>query len=394
MTCPTLSAGGASAIADALQSVDCMAGEATASAFARIFGGEGLLTGALTIGLTLYVALFAIRLLTGRASIGLTALTPRMMALGLTLTFATSWVAYSQVVWTLLSVGPDWIASTMLGVRGSASHAFAGRLDIMFRAVADAAEQARQASGDHKGAGATPADLLSYAALLLLLGTIGVLVTSRIALAALLAVGPAFIILALFSGTRGLFEGWLRTAVMFALAPLFTVLIGVGAIAMLAPVVANLQGGTVDMEQAAMVFVAAAVHCALMITSLKLVAAMTTGWRLPIMATPAPFAERAAVDRVARASSSVAAAAPIAHLAPDSAPERDERVRTVVAAMTVAAAHSASDSSRALSTPAAEMLSRSPPSSIRLDAPSGRARAIGRCVRPVAPTPSIKEALA
>ncbi|MGC4252303.1 MAG: type VI secretion protein, partial [Sphingobium sp.] len=73
MTCPALSAGGPSAIADALRSVDCMSGQATAAAFTRIFSGEGLLTGALTIGLTLYVALFAIQLLTGRTSIGISA---------------------------------------------------------------------------------------------------------------------------------------------------------------------------------------------------------------------------------------------------------------------------------------------------------------------------------
>ena len=64
-------------------------------------------------------------------------------------------------------------------------------------------------------------------ALLLLLGTVGVLVTARIALAVLLAVGPVFVVLALFPGTRGLFAGWLRGVVLTAVTPLFAVLGGV-----------------------------------------------------------------------------------------------------------------------------------------------------------------------
>jgi type IV secretion system protein VirB6 len=176
-----------------------MAGQATASAFARIFGSEGVLTTSLTIALTLYVALFAIGLLTGRVTLGLSTLTPRMMALGLALTFATSWIAYSQVVWTLLSTGPDWIASSVLGIKGSASQVFAQRLDMLFQTVADAAQQSQPATEEAKRATTTPAQLLSYAALLLLLGTVGVLVTSRIALAAILAVGPIFLIFSLFS---------------------------------------------------------------------------------------------------------------------------------------------------------------------------------------------------
>ena len=46
------------------------------------------------------------------------------------------------------------------------------------------------------------------------------LVVCRLALAALLILGPVFIVLALFEGTRGLFEGWLKSVAMFALVPL------------------------------------------------------------------------------------------------------------------------------------------------------------------------------
>lgn len=339
MNCPAFSAGGASGIADALRSVDCMAGQATAAAFGRIFGGEGVLTGALTIGLTLYVALFAIGLLTGRTRLGLSSLTPRMMALGLALTFATSWIAYSQVVWNLLSAGPDWIASSILGIKGSASQVFADRLDVLFQAVADAAQAAAPGAKEAKegggGGATTPADLLSYAAVLLLLGTVGVLVTSRIALAALLDVGPIFLVLSLFSGTRGLFEGWLKAAVMFALVPLFTVLIGVASVAMLTPVVAGIAGGAVDLQQAATVFVAAAVHCALMAMSFKLVSTLTSGWHLPGFSARPTASDRPYMPPLAiPAPSATAGGLPGAAPRADGPAQRDDRVRAVVAAVT------------------------------------------------------------
>ncbi len=47
----------------------------------------------------------------------------------------------------------------------------------------------------------------------------------------MLALGPIFIICGLFEGTRGLFEGWLKAAVLFALTPLLAVLIGGATIA-------------------------------------------------------------------------------------------------------------------------------------------------------------------
>ena len=79
--------------------------------------------------------------------------------------------------------------------------------------------------------------------MILLLGTVGVLVVCRLALAALLIIGPVFIVLALFEGTRGLFEGWLKSVAMFALVPLLTVVMGSGALVAIAPMVAGARPG-------------------------------------------------------------------------------------------------------------------------------------------------------
>jgi type IV secretion system protein VirB6 len=342
--CPTLSGEGNAGIAAALRVVDCVTSEGTSKAFGRLFGPDGALGSALTVLLTLYVALLAINLLTGRSKLGLNMLTPRMLGLGLVLTFATSWIAYQSVIWTLLTGAPDQIAGVITGQSGSATAAFAGKLDGLFAAIAQAAELAKvplpiTANGitpaPAQAAGWTAADVLWMAALLLLLGTVGVLLVARIALAALLAVGPVFIVMALFRGTHGLFVGWLKGAVMFALVPMFTVLIGGAAMALLGPIVLSLNTGVVTMQAAVTLFLGAVVYTALMVMVMKVSAAMVAGWRL---------GGRGAEDATAaRAAQAAAAAAPISSdqrgtsLAAASAgaaaaePPVSDRVRAIVA---------------------------------------------------------------
>jgi type IV secretion system protein VirB6 len=266
-------------VAAALRAVDCVAGETTAAAFGRLFAPGGALLTVLTILLTLYVAFFAINLLLGRASLGVRSLTPRMMTLGLVLTFVTSWVAYSTVVWNLAIGGPDWIAGVITGSRESATQVFAQKIDVVFQAL----QQASPGQAEGKDFGAfSPEGMMWLGAMLFMLGTVGVLVTARIALAVLVAVGPLFVVLALFSGTRGLFTGWLKGLVLLALVPLFAVLGGSVMLELAVPVLAALTQtpGHVDPQAAMAFFMIGAVHMALMILVLKVSGAMVSGWRV------------------------------------------------------------------------------------------------------------------
>lgn len=340
MSCPTLDGSGSEGIAAALRVVDCMSAEATASAFGRLFGPSGALGTALTILLTLYVALLAVNLLTGRSKLGLNAFTPRMLGLGLVLTFATSWIAYQSVVWTLLANAPDQIAAVVTGQSGSATATFAKRLDAVFAAVAQAADLASQAApatetgitpAPPQAAGWTAADVLWMAAMLLLLGTVGVLLVARIALAALLALGPVFIVLALFRGTHGLFVGWLKGAVMMALVPLFTVLLGGAALALLAPVVTTIMMKPVTMQAAVTMFLGASVYVALMVMVLKVSGTMVSGWRIGSR-EPGGNGERGAAAQPAPALAAPAEAGstPVITLVPEPRASSD-RVRAIVA---------------------------------------------------------------
>ncbi len=287
-TCDPLVQGASDGVAAALSAVDCMAGEATASAFARLFGTHGALLPALTLLLTLYIAIFALGLLTGRARLGVATLTPRMLLIGVVLTFATSWVAYQGVLWNLMVGAPDQVAGVLMGAKGQATHLFAARIDVLFQAIADAADMANQQQAGAGTAAApaaagtfAPASLVWLAAVLLLLGTVGVLVTARIVLAVLLALGPVFIVLALLRGTRGLCAGWLRALVMVAITPLLAVLGGGLTIELAVPVVLQLAGPEgIEARPAFALFLVAAVHCALMALALRTAGTMVSGWQV------------------------------------------------------------------------------------------------------------------
>jgi len=292
--CDALVDNASQGVSVALRAVDCMANETAASTFARLFGGQGALLPALTILLTLYIVIFAIGLLTGRSSISLSSLTPRMLTLGLVLTFATSWAAYQSVVWNLATGAPDELAGVLLGAKGSATQVFGDRIDLVMGAIADAASQGQQGAGQSQAAeGAaqqavaaqastfSPRNLLWLSDMILLLGTVGVLLTARIALAVLLAIGPAFIVLALFNGTRGLFVGWVRGLVMMALVPLFVVVGGAITLQLTLPLIARLtpaQG--IDGRVALGLFLIASVHAALMSLAMKVTGAMVSGWQV------------------------------------------------------------------------------------------------------------------
>lgn len=288
--CTAATEGVASGIAASLQAVDCVAGNVTGQAFGRLFAPGGTMATVLTILLTLYVAFFAIQLLTGRASLGVKSLTPRMMTVGLVLTFATSWVAYQSVVWNLAVGAPDWIAGVLTGDAGSATQSFAAKIDVVFKAV----QEANQGNTADISA-FSPPGMMWLGAILLLLGTVGVLVTARIAMAVLIALGPIFVIMALFNGTRGLFAGWVKGLTMLGLAPLFAVLGGSVMLELAVPILAALvaSAGQIDPQAAMGFFMVGAVHVALMVMVLKVAGTMVGGWTVFGLAKPDRDSDRA-----------------------------------------------------------------------------------------------------
>ncbi|WP_395327628.1 type IV secretion system protein [Novosphingobium sp. BL-8H] len=308
--CEQLTELASSGVAPALRAVDCVSNEMAAAAFGRLFGANGAMAPVLILVLTLYIAFLGFSLLSGRSSLSVSALTPRMLTIGFVLTFATSWIAYQSVVWNLAIGGPDWIAGVLMGAKGSATQIFGDRIDIVFNAIAEASQAASGQAADaaqgaadgaaQAGAAAgtgikaaaaaggkglfSPDSVMWMGALMLLLGTVGVLLTARIALGVLVALGPIFVVLGLFGGTRGLTAGWLRGVVLTAITPLFVVLGGGITLELLVPIVSSLvqgaQMGEIDGRAAMALFVVAAVHLALMAMVLKVAGTLVSGWRI------------------------------------------------------------------------------------------------------------------
>lgn len=275
-------------VAASLRAVDCTAGEMAEQAFSRLFQSGGALGPVLTILMTLFIAFFAIMLMLGRSNLNIRSLMPRMITLGLVVTFATSWVAYQSVVWNLAIGAPDWLAGVITGDNGSATQTFADKIDVVFLAIQQATE------GQEADLSAfSPGGMLWLGAMLFLLGTVGVLVTARIGLAVLVALGPIFVVLALFNGTRGLFTGWLKGVVMLALTPLFAVLGGGVMLELAVPILSALTAtpGVINAQAAVAFFLIGAVHVALMIMVLKVSATMVGGWRVFGLAPSAKAAD-------------------------------------------------------------------------------------------------------
>jgi type IV secretion system protein VirB6 len=341
-----------------LQYIDCNSEQIIQYAFNRFFGPGGALGWALTVILTIYVALIAYRMLSGHGR--LSGMPPRILALGLVLTFATSWIGYQSFVLNIALGAPEELAKVLLNTKGSATYAFSRQLDLIFQAIARVALESRTAAGGEGAAAAAAAsgalsaegDLLWTGALMLLLGTVGVLIVSRMALALMLALGPIFIVLALFSGTRGLFVGWMKTVVMLAVAPLFAVLLGSGTLVLIRPLVselASLNGG-IDMRIAVNIFLAASVHVALMLMALKLATTLVSAWQLPWMDTDRnidPAAGGASASDIAALSA--AAAAPVAGQAAAAQTDSvsDPRTQSILRAVDQPAAAPTDSSERA-----------------------------------------------
>jgi len=303
-TCDTALEGMGGGIASALQAIECMAQQGAAGMFGSLFAPGGALQTTLVILLTFYVAFFGISLMLGRSSLSVRALVPRMMTLGLVLTFATSWVAYQGVVWNLIVWGPEWLARVLTGSDGPATLVFGQKLDVVFEAV----QQASQ--GQENFEAFSPPGLMWLGAVLLLLGTVGILATSKIALALLVTIGPAFVVMALFNGTRGLFTGWLKGLVMLALVPLFAVLGGTIMLELAVPVLSALVAipGEVSPRAAMAFFLIGAVHVALMFMVLKVTGTMVAGWQVFGLAPQGDTVDAAAVSTFNQTSARVAEA--------------------------------------------------------------------------------------
>jgi len=321
--------------------MDCQIDQSVEIGYNRLFGAGGVFAETLTVLLTIYVALLAYGFLTGRTRLTVAMMSPRLVTMALVITFVTVWPAYHAVFYSLFMYGPDQVAAALLGEHGSAVMNFARLLDGLFVRFAEIAKDldgtpagAPSAAGAAAGSMAMPVVLFWASGLVLLLTTLGLLILTRLILFLLLVLGPLFIVLGLFNQTRGLFNGWLRTSVLFALAPMLTVLGGSAALTLFIPLLnaigADPETAVKTIQPIVVLFMGSLVYAAFLATLMWVAASLVKDWQ-------AAWRDRASRSIADAAPSATGAYAVAAAVSP-SVETRDDRSRALQEAITVRAA--------------------------------------------------------
>lgn len=128
------------------------------------------------------------------------------------------------VSYDLVTAVPDGIARFLLAqapAGGLTEAQVVGRIETIMQAGMESAEAIWAKAGYLDLSSHIVAGLLLVTALLLAVVAMTLLMLSNLAVGILLAVGPFFLMLRLLDVGKGLFEGWLRQLLTFALVPLF-----------------------------------------------------------------------------------------------------------------------------------------------------------------------------
>lgn len=218
---------GGAFLTNVLQLVDCQAQTIGASGYQALANPSSSISLALTALITIFIALFGVRMLFGHApAIGEVVIAA--LKIGVVLMLATSWDAYRVVAYDVVLRGPSEIvkqvggASALPGATGglverlqqvdNAVVAFTNLGSGQFDSVVSPTSSASSTIAPTR----TPvSDDLAFGAARLsyLIGIIGAFGFLRLVAGLLLALAPLFAGLLLFEPTRGFFLGWLRMLV-------------------------------------------------------------------------------------------------------------------------------------------------------------------------------------
>lgn len=240
---------GAGFLSGALNFIDCQAqtiGEAGYQAFAQPGSAVSL---ALTALLTIFVALFGLRLLFGRTP-DFGEVMIAAIKVGIVLMLATSWAGYRVTVYDLVLKGPAELTATvggsssLPGTDGGLTQRLQGVDDAMLLLIDSGTGRSDPASTRQAEDPTAPpltrapiADDLAFGLgrVLYLSTAIGALGLVRLAAGLLLALAPVFAGFLLFEVTRSLFAGWIKMLAALLLAAFAVSMILAVALAALEP---------------------------------------------------------------------------------------------------------------------------------------------------------------
>ena len=323
-----------------VNTVDCYMQSTVQAGYANLLGPGSVFGYALTIALTVYVAIVGYRLIFGRSTLSMGEMAPRMLLIGAVLALTSNWATYQMLVYDVLTDGPQEIVSA-INPSSSQSSSVNQRVDMLSGRMVDLADawtefdaQPQNAAPDgavkaeQKGeadilpptvTGITaiiaPKDslgpnMLMLSALLLVLASAGVLVVAKIILGLLLLLGPLFAVLGLFAGTRGLTLGWARAAVLMALVPVMATITAAGSTAVIEPVLAEMyvsaNQGIFSLRAALTILVIVLITVAVAVQLFRIGRTIVSGWTISLQSSTAAHAPQAQATPAAIAASAPA----------------------------------------------------------------------------------------
>lgn len=277
-------------VAGLIGTVDCHIRIYVQDSYRNLVGPDTVFAAAFTGLLTIYIALIGYQLLLGRGGLRLTDLPVMALKIGLILAFLTSWAAYQTVFFNLLFEGPRELLRVFIAPMTQSSTTFNGDVyagvETAYRQMTESAAAYARLAGNQanllQGGPALGSGLLWFASLTILLITVGLIIAAKIVLGLLLALGPLFIGLLLFESTRSFFDGWLRTTIAFAIAPLATHIFGAGMLLMMQPFLAaltqNVARAVFDMGPIMTLSLIVAVFAVVMLQAINIGAGIAGGF--------------------------------------------------------------------------------------------------------------------
>ena len=323
-----------------VNTVDCYMQSTVQAGYANLLGPGSVFGYALTIALTIYVAIVGYRLIFGRSTLSMGEMAPRMLLIGAVLALTSNWATYQMLVYDVLTDGPQEIVSA-INPSSSQGSSVNQRVDMLSGRMVDLADawtefdaQPQNAAPDaavmaeQKGeadilpptvTGITaiiaPKDslgpnMLMLSALLLVLASAGVLVVAKIILGLLLLLGPLFAVLGLFAGTRGLTLGWARAAVLMALVPVMATITAAGSTAVIEPVLAEMyvsaNQGIFSLRAALTILVIVLITVAVAVQLFRIGRTIVSGWTISLQSNTAAHAPQVQGTQAAIAASAPA----------------------------------------------------------------------------------------
>ena len=211
---------GITAITDVLTKLDSVTQSYTSQGYAALATS---LTPSLTLAVTAYIAFVGWSTLQGWSQFTVGQATKHALKVAIAFVLATQWDVFCTFLYNVFTNGPNELSSILINATGNGD-----TQTSVNSALQDSFSQGIQAGEKLWQAGSWSA-LTPYLAAL----AVWVLITlvcgiallefaiAKCGVAITLVMAPVFALFLLWEGTKGIFDGWLRAALGFALIPLF-----------------------------------------------------------------------------------------------------------------------------------------------------------------------------